>query len=215
MPKNKVLNSYSTPFSAAYWRDAFSEFKDMRMIVLAALIIALRIVLNAVSIPISDSLSIKFTYIVNAFGSMIYGPAVGFVAGGLEDIVSFLLSPQGAFFPGFTITSALGSFFYGIFLYRSQVTIFRLFLAKLSVNALLNVCLDSFWKSILYGKGYIYYFAKGIVKNSIMLPIEVVILTIFFGVAIPAIKRYRMIPVQNNKIIPVFSGKKKLSEKAE
>ncbi len=33
-----------------------------------------------------------------------------------------------------------------------------------------NVLLGSVWKAMLYGKGYLYYFTSGLVKNTTMLP---------------------------------------------
>ena len=37
---------YKTPFSKGYWRDAVMELKDTKMLVFAALIIALRVALK-------------------------------------------------------------------------------------------------------------------------------------------------------------------------
>ena len=44
MQKSKQL--YPHPFSMAYWRDAASELKDTRMLVFAALMIALRVAME-------------------------------------------------------------------------------------------------------------------------------------------------------------------------
>ena len=45
MAKEKSTALYPHPFSAAYWRDAASELKDTKMLVVTALMIALRIAL--------------------------------------------------------------------------------------------------------------------------------------------------------------------------
>ena len=42
----KSTATYATPFSAAYWRDAAAEMKSTKMLVVTALMVALRIVLK-------------------------------------------------------------------------------------------------------------------------------------------------------------------------
>ena len=48
----KSTNLYKTPFSKAYWRDAAAELKDTKMLVVTALMIALRIALKPLAIPV-------------------------------------------------------------------------------------------------------------------------------------------------------------------
>lgn len=43
MKQTKSTALYQTPFSKAYWRDAAMELKDIRILVFAALMIALRV----------------------------------------------------------------------------------------------------------------------------------------------------------------------------
>ena len=45
---NKTTNLYKTPFTPAYWRDAAAEMKDTKMLVFAALMIAIRVALKLV-----------------------------------------------------------------------------------------------------------------------------------------------------------------------
>ena len=46
----RSTNLYSHPFSRAYWKDAASELKDTKMLVITALMIALRIALKPLAI---------------------------------------------------------------------------------------------------------------------------------------------------------------------
>ena len=66
---------FHTPFSAAYWRTAVSELKEPKMLVLAALFIALRMAIKGFKIPIADNMSVFFTFVVNALGSSALFPA--------------------------------------------------------------------------------------------------------------------------------------------
>ena len=67
----------------------------------------------------------------------------------------------------------LSGLIYGVLLYRRPVSIPRLIVLRLLINFGNNVALGSVWKAMLYGKGYLYYFTTGLVKNAVLLPLEV------------------------------------------
>ena len=52
-----------------YWRDAAMELKDIRILVFAALMIALRVALKSLGIPIAADLKINIAFFINALGS--------------------------------------------------------------------------------------------------------------------------------------------------
>ena len=54
--RTKSTTLYPHPFSAAYWRDAAAELKDTKMLVVAALMTALRIALKPLAIPLGPQL---------------------------------------------------------------------------------------------------------------------------------------------------------------
>ena len=56
--KNRKL--FATPFSAEYWRLSAGELKSTRVLVLAALLTALRIAIKSLKIPIGPNLTITF-----------------------------------------------------------------------------------------------------------------------------------------------------------
>ena len=58
---------YPHPFSKAYWRQAADEFRNRRMLVFAALMIALRVALKPFGIPIAADLRINIAFFINAF----------------------------------------------------------------------------------------------------------------------------------------------------
>ena len=169
---------FQTPFSAAYWRTAVSELKEPKMLVLAALFIALRMAIKGFKIPIADNMSVFFTFVVNALGSFIYGPVVGFVSGAVCDTLSFIIKPSGPYNPAFMLIEGLGSFLYGVILYRSRVSVVRLFLSLMYSN----------------GKTMFAYFVTRLPKNIIMLPVETLLLVITFSVMLPVLSRMRIFP---------------------
>ena len=75
---------YAHPFSKAYWRDAAAELKDTHMLVFAALMIALRLVMKQLAIPITPFLKINTAFFINALGAMVFGPVMALAAGLLD-----------------------------------------------------------------------------------------------------------------------------------
>ena len=102
-------------------------------------------------------------------------------SGFVTDILSFILFPNGPFFFGYTITAMLGEVCYAIFLYEKEVTVARLACAKIAINYIINVLIGSIWSCMLYSNGYIYYLVKSLIKNTLMLPIEILLMTALFN----------------------------------
>ena len=200
-PGSGMLPLFATPFSPAYWRCAARELRQLRTLTLAALFVGLRIVISSFYIPVGENLYIYFNFFVTGLGSLIYGPLVGFGAGFVSDILSFIVHPIGGFFPGYTLTEMLSGMTYGLFLYRARISVVRVALCKLTVNLLINVALGSVWSAILYGKGYYYYLAKSVVKNLLLWPLEVILLVAFLQLMLPVLARTRLTPLQPSKRI--------------
>ena len=86
--EKKVLapGLYASPFSKAYWRDAARELGKVRMLAVAAILIAVRVALKSVAIPIAPpTLMINLGFFVNALGAMIFGPVVAIIAAAISD----------------------------------------------------------------------------------------------------------------------------------
>ena len=78
--RQRPTTLYKTPFSLAYWRDAAAELKDIKMLVVTALLIALRIALKPAAIPLGPQLNIQTATLATALGAMIFGPVVAIPA---------------------------------------------------------------------------------------------------------------------------------------
>lgn len=181
-----MQNQRLSVFSADYWRAARAEFRNVRVLAFSGLVCAMAIVLQSMPIfLLGPTLKIYFSFLVVSLGCMCYGPLVGMMVGGVIDSVGFLLSSFGEpYFPGYLITSMLSGLLYGLMLYRRKPTIPRIIVTRLIINYGSNVLLGSVWKSMLYGKGYLYYATSGLVKNTIMLPIEVFLTWMVLGAAV-------------------------------
>ena len=67
---------YPHPFSKAYWKDAAAELKSTRMLVVTALMVALRIALKPFAIYIGPQMAIQTATLATALGAMIFGPVM-------------------------------------------------------------------------------------------------------------------------------------------
>ena len=68
-----------------------------------------------------------------------------------------------------------------------------------------NVLLGSVWSMIIGKYGYLFStWEESAVKNSIMLPIEIVLMILVLGLLIPIISRFGLIPKQPQKVISVI-----------
>ena len=67
------------------------------------------------------------------------------------------------------------------------------------MNYICNVLLGCLWSQILYGKGYIYYLVKSLIKNSLLLPLEVIAMAALFSVLLPVFSRFGLLPGHEKK----------------
>ena len=194
MQRNLIHRKYfRTPFCAEYWRQAFSELKNTRTLVFAALILALRIAMKPLKIPIAADVNITFGFIVNALGSMVYGPVVALISGAISDTLGYLVAPSGVYYFPFILLEMAGSLVFALFLYSTDITPARLILSKFCVNLFVNILLNEpimvRYYQLFFTSAYQPFVWVRIVKNIVMLPIEAVILMIVFRALIPALSR--------------------------
>lgn len=181
-------------FSHTYWRTAAAEVKDLKQLVFAALICALSIVVGALYVVVGDNLRVYFTFFITSVGCAVYGPIMGMLVAVVTDTLNFLLFPSGPYFPGYMLGEMVAALIYGLLLYRRRITVLRLFGAKLLVNYIVNVALGCLWSQMLYKNGYLYYLVKSLIKNSLMLPLEVIALAALFAVLLPVFSRFGLLP---------------------
>jgi hypothetical protein len=118
-----------------------------------------------------------------------------------------MLFPTGPFFFGYTVSAMAGILVYALFFYRKQITVLRIAGARFCVNYFVNVLMGSLWSAMMYGKGYIYYFSKSIVKNTLLLPIEIILMIIVFNLMIPQMESRKLIIPQKQRPVPLRAKK--------
>ena len=199
----KSTRLYSHPFSLDYWRDAAAELKDTKMLVITALMVALRIALKPAAIPLGPSLYIQTATLATALGAMIFGPVMAIPAAIVSDTVGFMIWPTGDYFLPFVLTEIASTMIYALFLYRAKVTPVRVMLARFGICFFINVVLQQ----VIYAWYYTYIGNPDQAKESIMgimtvtrifknlalFPIEAVVLTLFLKVLMPVARRAKLI----------------------
>ena len=205
----KSANLYKSPFCAGYWRDAAAELKDTKMLVFAALIVALRVALKTVvRIPLGPSLDITPAFMANALGAMVYGPVVGALGAVVSDLLGVMLRGDSYFLP-YVLTEISGSVIFGLFFYRQRITPTRVILSRFSiclfVNILLQTPIDMLYQYVMYGYVNVVITVPRIFKNLFMFPLEAVVLTVFLSAVQPI--TYRMKLTYNSEAKLAFNKK--------
>lgn len=103
-------------FTKDYWLSSWRKLKSVKYLAIMGMMIAMKVILNNIRIPVSDNLNIMFSYIPAAMEGMIIGPAAAMVSGLITDLLGVMTSNYGPFFPGYTISKVLGGLIYGLFL---------------------------------------------------------------------------------------------------
>lgn len=157
------------------------ELKSPRTLAICAMLIALKLVLDALNIRINitPSLRITFGFISGAMGGLLFGPVPAMMIGGAGDIIGYFFNNGGGiYFPGFTITAILAGLVWGYSFYGRKVTFVRALCTKGIINIALNILLNSVWLKLLYDKAILVELPMRIIKNIAMLPIEALILVL-------------------------------------
>ncbi len=125
-------------------------------IALTAMLVALQVILgNLLQVPFLDK-QYNFGFQPILIAGWLLGAPAAMLVGGLGDFIGAHLFPQGAYFPGFTLTNVLVGLVCGLMLHKRRLTLWRVIVAVV-VSMLINWLLNSLWLSILYsanGRGY-------------------------------------------------------------
>ena len=200
--KQKSTALYSHPFSKAYWRDAAAEMKDIKMLVITALMIALRIALKPFAIYIGPQMAIQTATLATALGAMVFGPVMAIPAAIISDTIGFMIFPTGDYFLPFMLTEIASTMFYALCLYRAKPNATRVIIARFLICFVVNVVLQQFifaWQYTYMGNPEkakdaimgIMTQAR-IFKNLFFFPIESVVITLFLKALVPVTTRAKL-----------------------
>lgn len=156
-------------------KHSYQELFHTECVVNTGILLAISIALGGLSISIGNYLRISFSVLPQQIICFLYGPIVGIIFGAVSDILRFIAKPSGPFFPGFTISSMLYGLIYGFFLYQKRFTYKNIVFSNILAAIIVNILLNTYWLSILYGQLYTVILPLRILKESLVLPFEILI----------------------------------------
>lgn len=186
---------YASPFSRGYWRDAAAELKSTKMLVIAALMIALRVATKGLAVPIAPSLDIfNVASFINALSAMIIGPVLAIPAAIISDFLGVLIwDGLGSYFLPFVLQEIGSSLIWALLLYRQKVNTWRVMLGRFLICLIINVLLGTglliFYQNYMMGSSSVVLTVPRILKNTFMFPIEAVVMTVFLSLMVPITAR--------------------------
>ena len=187
------MNLYRTPCSPAYWHEANLAMKCLKLLVFAALMIAVTRALSLIpGIPIWHT-KLTWGFLARSVCALVCGPVLGLVFGFVEDILGFILQPTMA-----------GVLVYALFFFRRRITVVNLVLANAVVNLLVNAAMGSVWSTMVRGGGYLGWFIPSLAKNLITILPKAAALYILFQALLPILRRMDLIPDQTGGRIRIF-----------
>ena len=173
--------------TADLFRASAGELKRVRSLVSIAMLLALQIILGAMTLKIDSSIQITFDYLPLCVTAMFFGPVPAMLSGALSDLLSFLIRPTGAFNPGFMLTAAVNGLIYSLFFYQRTFgkpwkLLLSAALSRLIAVVIGNIALNSLWLILMYGQGAWAWIPGRIIKNIIEYPFSVFLLFSLQGI---------------------------------
>ena len=154
-----------------------------KKIILTAILLATFIILSRFLSIKTPILKISFAFIPTMLCAIWLGAKWTILLNILGDVIGATLFPTGPYFIGYTISTAIAGFIYGIILYNKKEKnftekefIIRVTISVILVAIIVNMGLNTLWTSITLGKAFQVLFITRIVKQLIMIPIHIVII---------------------------------------
>ena len=147
------------------------------------LLTAVSIVLTRVFgfvLPIAGvgALRLSFGEIPILLAGVLFGPAGGALTGLASDLIGYMINSHGgAFFPGFTLSSALTGCIPGWILYQRKVSfdLWQVGATVLLTDLVTGVFLNTLWLTILYGQGFFVILPMRLLARLVTLPVYTVV----------------------------------------
>ncbi len=155
----------------------------LKKIILTAILLSILILLSRLLSIKTPILKISFAFIPTMLCATWLGVKYTILLNVLGDIIGAILFPTGPYFIGYTVSTAISGMIYGLLLYKENSNsytdnqyLIRLIISVILVTFISNICLNTFWISITAGKSYIILLGTRLVKEIIMIPIQITVI---------------------------------------
>lgn len=151
----------------------------LKKIIFTAILLALTIVLSRFLSIKTPLMKLSFEFLPTMICATWLGWKWTVLMKVLADLIGATLFPSGAFFIGYTITTAVAGLIYGLLLYRPTPTnpsyrqyVLRTAIAIVLVALVANLALNTLWTSITSGQAFWPLLVGRIYKNLITVPVN-------------------------------------------
>lgn len=149
---------------------------NVTRITYAAMLIAVSVVLTrflSLNIPIAGIIALKTNlgFIPIMLSSLMLGPVFGGAVGAVSDVAGYLINPAGgAYFPGFTATSALVGVIPYLLCFKYKKNVFVL-AAAVFITTIIASLLNTLWLVILFNKSFSILIIPRLISALVMCPV--------------------------------------------
>lgn len=153
---------------------------NTQSIVFSGLLVATSIIFTRFLgfIAFGGAVRLSFGGLPIALAGALMGPFWGALTGLVADLLGATLFPQGAFFPGFTLTAALSGLIPGLVLYKRSPSASLIALSSILSAVICSLILNTFWLTILLKKGFLILLPTRIVSAFAIALIEAILLKV-------------------------------------
>ncbi|MBQ0097426.1 MAG: folate family ECF transporter S component [Oscillospiraceae bacterium] len=158
------------------FKNSALELSSVQTLCICSMMLALRIVLGMFTnftLAIVPFVKIGLSFIPVVLTAMLYGPVCAAVVSGAGDVLSIILSNPTAFsiMPGITLCCVIEGIIYGIVLYKDDVTLKDIIIAKALVLVLCSLPLNTLVLSLVMNMPY---FTLLMYRTLVLVPFAVV-----------------------------------------
>lgn len=158
---------------------------NTRQLVQAAFLVAISIAMTRFLyffVPLAGmpALRISFGEIPLMMSGLLFGPIIGGISGLAADAIGVMINPQGAFHPGFMLSSMLWGIipgFLGVY-FKSKgekgnpYTVQRIVLTVVLCMVVISLGLNTLWLSTMFGKGFMVLLPGRLISALVNIPLH-------------------------------------------
>lgn len=155
------------------------------ILVKAGFLVAISIVMTRFlyfMVPLAGmpALRISFGEIPLMISGLLFGPVVGGISGIAADLIGVTINPQGAFHPGFALSSMLWGVIPGLFglYFKSKAKNGNIFSTQRIVFTvvvsivIISLGLNTLWLSTMFGKGFMVLLPGRVMSAFVNIPLQ-------------------------------------------
>lgn len=144
----------------------------IRKITILGMLLAAQVVVGrfvSISLPV---VNISFIFLPVAIAGILYGPVWCGISAVLGDYLIAMMGPYG-YFPPMAISALATGLLDGFFLHGKPASTRRVVACVLVRSILVSIILQTFWLTMLTGKGYMVLLPTRILQNLITIPVQI------------------------------------------